>query len=211
VFYTECTGAIMKKALIVVDIQNDFCPGGTLAVKDGDSIIRFVNAMMFKNNYEVVVANLDWHPQNHKSFAKNNDGALEFSVGTLGGKEQTMWPVHCVQGTPGAALHASLDERLIDKKIYKGTNPEVDSYSGFCDNDQKTSTGLERYLRDNEITSVEIVGLALDYCVKATALDAVRLGFQTRVLLEGTKAVCLNPGDDMAAIEYLRQHKVEVR
>lgn len=200
----------MKRALIVVDIQNDFCPGGKLAVPDGDKIIHFVNAMMFKDNYDLVVATQDWHPANHKSFASNNNKPL-YSLSSLNGLDQVMWPNHCIQNTEGADFHKSLDSRLIDKVFYKGTNPEVDSYSGFFDNDRKSATGLERYLRENDVRYVDVVGLALDYCVKATALDAVSLGFNTRVLLEGTKAVCLNAGDDMRAIQELRDNKVEVR
>lgn len=187
----------MKKALIVVDIQNDFCENGSLAVPDAEKIIPFVNSMMFKNNYDVVVATLDWHPANHSSFKDNG--------------EKGIWPVHCVQDTFGSQLHAQLDDRLIDKKIYKGTNPKVDSYSGFFDNDKTSQTGLDQYLRQNGITSVDVVGLALDYCVKATALDAASLGYTTRVLLEGTKAVCLQVGDDMKALEELRSNNVEIK
>lgn len=196
------------KALILVDIQNDFCPGGNLAVKDGDQIIPLINKLQDK--YDVIVATQDFHPANHKSFASNNPGKAVGSLGELGGQVQVMWPDHCVQGTKGAEFHPDLDLSKVDKVFPKGTNKEVDSYSGFFDNDKLSSTGLADYLKEKEVTTVDVVGLALDYCVKATALDANQLGFNTRVILAATKAVNLNPDDDQKTIKELADAGVNV-
>jgi len=198
----------MKKALIIVDVQNDFCPGGPLAVPGGDKVIPFINDKILSGNYDLIVATQDWHPNNHKSFASNNlDNSGHplkvMSLGTLGGQPQVMWPDHCVQNTKGAELRADLLVNKINKVFQKGTNPEIDSYSGFYDNDHKNSTGLGEYLKENQVGKVHIVGLALDYCVKATALDANKLRFDTWVLLEGTAAVNLEPTDGKAAINEM--------
>lgn len=190
------------KALILVDIQNDFCPGGALAVRQGDKIIPLVNQL--QKEFPLVVATQDFHPLNHKSFASNNPGTTVGEMGELNGLPQVMWPNHCVQGTSGAEFHPGLKLNSVRKIFKKGTNPEVDSYSGFFDNDQKTATGLGDYLKQAGVTEVTVVGLALDYCVKATALDARRLGFKTTVIISATKAVNLNPGDDQKAIKELQ-------
>jgi nicotinamidase/pyrazinamidase len=192
----------MKKALIVVDVQNDFCPGGALAVNNGDAIIPFINSLLNLKKYDLVVATKDFHPALHKSFAINNNKEV-YSLGDLGGLPQVMWPAHCVEGTFGSELHPQLDSSKINKVFNKGTNPEIDSYSGFFDNDKKSATGLGDFLKKNNIDSVDVVGLALDYCVKATALDAKSLGFETSVLLEGTAAVNLQPEDAIIAQQEL--------
>lgn len=197
------------KALILVDIQNDFLPGGNLAVKDGDKIINYVNQLV--ENFEgIVVTTQDYHPADHKSFASNNPGKAVGSIGELGGQKQVMWPDHCVEGSDGANFSDLLDLSKVVKNFPKGTNSEVDSYSGFFDNDKLTSTGLGEYLKEQGVEEVVVVGLALDYCVKATALDANGLGFKTSVDLKGTKAVNLHPGDEVEAIAELTQAGVEV-
>jgi nicotinamidase/pyrazinamidase len=198
------------KALILVDIQNDFLPGGSLAVNEGNKIIPYVNQLISKFQ-GLVVTTQDFHPSNHKSFAANNPGKQIGELGELHGQVQVMWPNHCVQGTTGAEFSAELDLSKVTKNFPKGTNPEVDSYSGFFDNDHKSATGLGAYLKTQGVTEVVVVGLALDYCVKATAIDAANLGFKTSVILEATKAVNLNPGDDQKAIQELLRAGVLVQ
>lgn len=200
----------MKKALIIVDVQNDFCPGGALAVTKGDEIIPFINSLINSQRYDLVVATKDFHPATHGSFAVNNNKEV-YSMGELGGLSQVMWPAHCVQGSAGSDLHPHLNSAKIDKIFNKGTNPEIDSYSGFFDNDKKSSTGLGEFLKEQGVSDVEVVGLALDYCVKATALDAQALGFKTSVLLSGTAAVNLSPEDGFKAIIELQNAGVKVR
>lgn len=191
----------MSKALIMVDIQNDFLPGGSLAVGDGDKIIPFVLGLMKETGrYELMVATQDWHPQDHGSFASAHAGAKPFELGELHGLAQVFWPDHCIQGEEGARLQVEVRELLVDITktgqrtliIKKGVHSEVDSYSAFFDNARKHDTGLHRALRSFEIEAVEIVGLAFDYCVKFTALDAASLGYKTSVLTAGTRSV--DPG-----------------
>lgn len=196
------------KALIIVDVQNDFLPGGSLAVNNGDQIISYINQLSKK--FDLVVTTQDFHPTNHKSFASNNPGKQIGELGVLNGQIQVMWPNHCVQGSLGAEMSPQLDLSPVAKNFPKGLNPEVDSYSGFFDNDKTSATGLGEYLNAQKVTEVVVVGLALDYCVKATAIDAAKLGFNTTVVLAGTKAVNLNPGDDQKAIGELQQAKVTV-
>jgi nicotinamidase/pyrazinamidase len=188
----------MNKALIIVDIQNDFLPGGSLAVDQGDAIIGFVASLMTKtDHYQLIVATQDWHPPDHGSFASVHPGAQPFDLGEMGGREQVLWPDHCVQGKSGARLQQEIGEELIRITengqrtliIKKGQHGEVDSYSAFFDNAREHDTGLHRALQAYDIDTVEIVGLAFDYCVKFTALDAVSLGYETSVLLEGTRSV----------------------
>jgi nicotinamidase/pyrazinamidase len=198
----------MKRALIIVDIQNDFCSGGSLAVKDGEQIIQGINKI--QDTFEIVVATQDFHPKNHKSFASNNPGKKIGELGVLHGQPQVMWPNHCVQGTPGADFHPDLNFTRVNKIFQKGTNPEVDSYSGFFDNDKKTSTGLSEYLQSQKVTHVVVVGLALDYCVKATALDAVKEGFEVTLLVAATKPVNLSPDDGNKAILEMRKAGINV-
>ena len=170
-------------ALILVDIQNDFCPGGSLAVEGGDLIVPIVNELQKK--FELVVATKDWHPPGHSSFA-------------------TLWPPHCVQGTEGAEFVTSLDTARVAHTFLKGTDPAVDSYSGFFDNEHKRSTGLGDWLRAQGVTRVTIAGLATDYCVKFTALDALRLGFETEVVADACRGVEVGAGDTERAIEEMR-------
>ena len=183
------------KALIVVDIQNDFCPGGALAVANGDEIISFVNGRIadFKKSGDLVVYTSDAHTPDHSSFKAQ------------GG----IWPVHCVAGTDGAALHKDL--KLEGPLFLKATTQSVDSYSGFGGHHSLTTESLESYLKRNKVTAVDVVGLALDYCVKATALSAKEAGFKTSVELNGTKAVNVNVGDDKKAIKELIAAGVKVQ
>lgn len=194
------------KALIVVDVQNDFCSGGSLAVPHAEEIIPVINDLM--KNYQLVIATKDFHPTNHKSFASNNNRQVGEII-ELHGISQMMWPDHCVENTKGSELHKKLDKR-IHYEVKKGMNPEIDSYSGFFDNDKKSETELNKILLDKGVNELTIVGLALDYCVKATALDAKKLGFKTTVLTSATKPVNLNPNDGDLAILELRQAGVLV-
>lgn len=178
------------EALIVVDIQNDFCPGGLLAVADGDAIIPRVNALM--EDFAVRVLTQDWHPANHLSFAANHPGAQPFSLMQMSYGPQVLWPVHCVQGTEGAAFHAALRTDPADLVIRKGFRPQIDSYSAFFENDHTTPTGLEGYLRNRGVTHLTLVGLATDFCVAYSAIDAARLGFTVTVLEGACRAIDLN-------------------
>jgi nicotinamidase/pyrazinamidase len=179
-----------NQALIVIDVQNDFCPGGALAVADGDQIIPRINALM--QEFHVRVLTQDWHPPSHSSFAANHPGAEPFSMTQMPYGPQVLWPVHCVQSTEGAEFHASLDVDAADLIIRKGFRPAIDSYSGFFENDRVTPTGLEGYLRARGVTAVTIVGLATDYCVAYSALDAIGHGFQVTVLERACRAIDLN-------------------
>ncbi|QUS36113.1 bifunctional nicotinamidase/pyrazinamidase [Falsirhodobacter algicola] len=173
-------------ALIVIDVQNDFCPGGALAVAEGDAILPRINALM--PSFDIRVLTQDWHPADHSSFAANH-GADPFSQVQMPYGPQVLWPVHCVQGTPGAAFHPGLAADAAELIQRKGTHAAVDSYSAFFENDHTTPTGLEGWLRARGATSVTLCGLALDYCVAFSALDAVRLGFPTRVLTGACRAI----------------------
>ncbi len=172
-------------ALILVDIQNDFLPGGALAVPEGDAIIPVINGI--QPRFDLVVAAQDWHPPDHKSFASNHPDAKPFDQTTLHGLPQTLWPDHCVQGTPGADFAPSLDMRRVEAIFRKGTDPEIDSYSGFFDNGRRKSTGLADYLRGKGVTSVYVVGLAGDICVWFTARDAAEAGFRTTMVNDACK------------------------
>ena len=177
-------------ALIVIDVQNDFCPGGALAVAGGDEIVSRINALM--DGFATVVLTQDWHPATHASFADTHPGAAPFSLTTMPYGPQVLWPRHCVQGTQGAAFHPALRTDPAHLIIRKGFRPQIDSYSAFFENDRATPTGLEGYLRSRGVTAVTLVGLATDYCVAYSALDAARLGFAATVL-EGTcRAIDLN-------------------
>ncbi len=186
-------------ALIIVDMQNDFCPGGALAVEHGDTIVQGINRIASK--FEVVATTQDWHPQNHGSFASNHKGAKPYDVGRLSGRIQVLWPDHCVQNSQGAKFHPNLQVR--GQNFVKGTNPAADSYSGFFDDDG-TSTGLHDYLASIKVTQVFICGLATDYCVKFTALDALKQGYTTVVLEDLCKGVNIDPSDTEKALEELR-------
>src|ERR1043166_9221633 len=163
-------------ALIIVDIQNDFLPGGALAVPSGDAVIAIINEL--QSNFPLVVATQDWHPANHGSFAAMHRGKKPFDQIELNGVPQTLWPVHCVQNTPGAALAANLRQEHIVKIFQKGTDPRIDSYSGFFDNGHRKSTGLGEWLKANGVDEVTVCGLAPEYCGKFTVLDAPQSGFK---------------------------------
>ena len=179
-----------NEALIVIDVQNDFCPGGALAVAGGDQIIPRINALM--DEFQTVVLTQDWHPVNHASFAANHAGAAPFSLTEMPYGPQVLWPVHCVQGTPGAAFHPDLRTDPAQLVIRKGFRPGIDSYSAFFENDRRTATGLEGYLRSRGITGLVLVGLATDYCVAYSAMDAARLGFAATLLEGACRAIDLD-------------------
>ncbi len=194
-----------KKALIWVDIQNDFLPGGALAVPDGHAVVPVANRLARELDVDLVVATQDWHPVGHGSFATSHTGHTPGELIDLNGLEQILWPDHCVQGTEGSLFAAGLDTEAIVRVFPKGTDPGIDSYSGFHDNGHRQSTGLAEWLGDQGVTEVFILGLATDYCVKFTALDAVQEGFVTTVILDGCRAVNLSPGDGDAAVDDMRE------
>lgn len=177
-------------ALIVIDVQNDFCPGGALAVTGGDQIIARINALM--GDYPVRVLTQDWHPADHSSFAANHPGAAPFSLIDMPYGPQVLWPTHCVQSSKGAAFHDRLQTDPADLIIRKGFRPAIDSYSAFFENDHKTPTGLEGYLRTRGISDLTFVGLATDFCVAYSAIDAAKLGFTATVLEGACRAIDLN-------------------
>jgi nicotinamidase/pyrazinamidase len=196
------------RALVLVDLQYDFMPGGALAVAEGHTTVPVANTLMPK--FDVVVATQDWHPAAHGSFVTSHPNAAIGSQVDLHGLQQTVWPVHCVQHTPGAALHESLNRQHIDRVFPKGTDPQVDSYSGFFDNARRKATGLAEYLRERGVDEVFVMGLATDYCVKFTALDAADLGFRTFVIADGCRAVNLRMGDDQRALDELQAAGVTI-
>lgn len=195
-------------ALILVDIQNDFLPAGPLGVPEGDRVVPVANRLMPK--FDIVVATKDWHPRDHCSFAVNNAGRAIGDVIEYDGLRQIMWPVHCVQNTRGAELAPGLDVQRVTQIITKGEDPGIDSYSGFFDNGRRQATGLGDYLASNNVKHVFVMGLATDYCVKFTALDARSLGLETSLVLDGCRGVELNPGDVEAAIAEMRNAGVKI-
>jgi nicotinamidase/pyrazinamidase len=176
-----------QDALVIVDVQNDFCPGGALAVRKGDEVVPVANRVARK--FESVVLTQDWHPSGHRSFASAHPGKKPFEVVKMPYGDQVLWPDHCVQGSEGAALRLDLDVPHAQLVIRKGWRREVDSYSGFIEGDGKTRTGLEGYLRERGITRVFVCGLATDFCVAWTALDARKLGFDATVIEDGCRAI----------------------
>jgi nicotinamidase/pyrazinamidase len=179
-----------SEALIVIDVQNDFCPGGALAVTEGDAIIPRINALM--DDFATVVLTQDWHPAGHSSFAASHPGAHPFETMRMAYGDQTLWPVHCVQGSHGAAFHPSLRTGPAQAIIRKGFRPGIDSYSAFFENDRSTPTGLDGLLRARGVSAVTLVGLATDFCVAYSALDAARLGFAVTVDMAACRAIDLN-------------------
>ncbi len=177
----------MTEALIVVDLQNDFCPGGALPVDDGDAIVPLVNRLLAQAKVRILTQ--DWHPPQHGSFAVNHPAAHPFDRGMVGGVEQVLWPVHCVQGTNGAEFHPGVETDRADLILRKGGDGALDSYSAFFENDRVTPTGLDGYLRSRGVETVAVVGLALDFCVAATAVDAARLGYRVRVIESACRAI----------------------
>ncbi|WP_299585972.1 bifunctional nicotinamidase/pyrazinamidase [uncultured Tateyamaria sp.] len=180
----------MTHALIVIDVQNDFCPGGALAVPEGDSIVAGINALM--DTAEAVVLTQDWHPSGHSSFASSHAGRAPYDLIDMPYGPQVLWPDHCVQGSDGAAFHPDLNADRADMIVRKGYRPEIDSYSAFFENDQTTPTGLDGYLRTRGITALTMVGLATDFCVNFSAVDAAKLGFDVTVRMDLCRAIDLD-------------------
>lgn len=195
------------KALILVDIQKDFLPGGTLAVPGGHEIIPLANQLM--KHFNLVIATQDWHPKEHKSFADNHEHHRIGDVIDLEGCHQVLWPVHCVQETDGAEFADEL-HRGFHQVFYKGTETHIDSYSGFFDNGRRKATGLGEFLKEKAVTEVYVMGLATDYCVKATALDAIHLGFKTYLIEDACRGVNLQPNDIDQAINEMKKGGVHV-
>src|SRR6266566_8451002 len=189
------------KALIIVDLQNDFLPGGALPVPQGDEVIPLANEL--QRRFELVLATQDWHPRDHGSFAANHPGKKPGDRIMLDGIEQILWPAHCVQNTHGAEFAPSFDTSRIAHVFHKGVDPRIDSYSTFFDNAHRRETGLAAYLKERSIKDIYLMGLALDYCVKYSALDAWQLGFNTHVILDGCRGIELKPGDIDRALEEM--------
>jgi nicotinamidase/pyrazinamidase len=196
------------KALIIVDVQNDFLPGGALEVPNGDAVIPVINRI--QSRFDYVVLTQDYHPKNHGSFASNHPGLRVYDQVKLGGLDQVLWPDHCIQGSPGAEFSMQLNIQQADTIFQKGTDPEIDSYSGFFDNGRRKATGLGEYLEDRGVTEVFVCGLATDYCVKFTALDAISLGFETYLIEDASKGVDLNEGDVKKAIQDMKKAGIKV-
>ncbi|MBK1834581.1 bifunctional nicotinamidase/pyrazinamidase [Roseibacillus ishigakijimensis] len=186
------------KTLLLIDLQNDFLPGGALAVRGGDELIPLINNLM--PGYDHILASQDWHPANHGSFAASHPGQQEGEVISLHGLPQVLWPVHCVQNTPGADFAPGLHTQDIAEVILKGTDPAIDSYSAFYDNGRRQSTGLAETLRTRGTSELHVCGLATDYCVKFTVLDALAEGFATTLIANACRAVELTPGDGEKAL-----------
>ena len=180
----------MKTALLVIDVQNDFCPAGALAVVGGNEIIPHINDEMAK--YDCVVLTQDWHPKGHSSFATSHEGKNPLELIKMPYGDQVLWPDHCVQGSKGAEFHPDLNIEQANAIIRKGSNPFIDSYSAFFENDRKTSTGLDGYLKSLEIEKISLVGLATDFCVNYSAQDAANLGYKVSVLEKMCRAIDLN-------------------
>ncbi len=191
------------RALLLIDIQYDFMPGGALAAKDGDKVVPVANKLQDK--FDLIVATRDTHPEDHGSFAANHPGKDVGEVIDLDGLDQILWPVHCVEGTHGAEFHEDLNTEKIDKVFYKGTEKNIDSYSGFFDNGHRKATGLGDYLKEKGVDRVYMCGLATDYCIKFSALDARELGFETYIVKDGVRAVNMNEGDAEKAIEEMKE------
>ena len=190
-------------ALIIVDLQNDFLPGGALAVPRGDEVIPLANEL--QRRFDLVVATQDWHPPDHGSFAANHPGKTPGDRIILDGIEQILWPVHCVQETHGAEFAASFDTSRIAHVFHKGTDPRIDSYSTFFDNAHRRETGLADYLKERSIRNIYLMGLALDYCVKYSTLDAHQLGFNAHIILDGCRGIALEPGDIDRALDEMKR------
>lgn len=195
-------------ALILVDIQNDFLPGGALEAPEGDAVVPVANRLMIR--FDLVAATQDWHPADHLSFASQHPGRQVGETIELDGLQQILWPDHCVQNTPGAEFPDGLDVDRIARVFRKGTDRRIDSYSGFFDNGRRNATGLGEFLKSKSVAAVHLVGLATDVCVKFTALDARSLGFETHLVLDGCRGVNLQPGDVDRAVEEMRSAGVHI-
>lgn len=197
-----------RKALLLVDIQNDFLPGGALPAPDGDRVVPVANRLM--PYFSLVVASQDWHPEDHGSFASQHEGKEPGDHVELGGLDQILWPDHCIQGTEGAEFHPDLNTEGIDKFFHKAVDPEIDSYSAFYDNGHKRSTGLGEWLKEQEIEHLYVVGIATDYCVLFSAKDARQLGFEVTVVEDGVAGIEMEEGDVEDALEQMAQMGVEI-
>ena len=191
------------KALLIVDLQNDFMPGGSLAVPGADVLADVINPLMEK--FDLVVASQDWHPSDHRSFALNHSGKKPGQIVDVKGIDQVLWPVHCVSDTHGAELVEALDLEKVDAVFYKGNDPWIDSYSTFFDNARKRSTGLEEYLRLKNVKDLYIAGVATDYCVLYSVLDALERGFNVYVLQDGCRGIDLQPGDVKKSFNTMKE------
>jgi len=200
--------AMAREALIVIDVQNDFCPGGALAVEYGHEVVPVINMLI--ERFEHVVLTQDWHPAGHSSFASSHVGKNPFEQIDMPYGQQTLWPDHCVQGTPGADFHPELEWTKAEMVIRKGFQIGIDSYSAFFENDHETPTGLTGYLRERGIEKVTLAGLATDFCVAYSALDAVRQGFAAAVVMDASRGIDLN-GSMVAMTEKMREAGVELR
>lgn len=192
----------MTTALLLVDLQVDFLPGGALGVPGGDEVIALANRWLAVS--PMALATLDYHPARHGSFASEHPGKTPGEVVDLHGIAQVLWPDHCVQDSPGVRFAPGLDAHRLRALVAKGKNPRIDSYSGFFDNDQRTATGLHDVLQSLGVDALRVMGIATDYCVRATVLDALRLGYRVEVLTEGCRAVDLQPGDGARALEEMQ-------
>jgi len=190
------------KALILVDIQNDFVPGGALPVPEGDQIVSLANRL--QQHFDLVIATQDWHPANHGSFAANHPGRKPGELIELNGLPQILWPTHCVQGTHGANFVRGLQRDRWDRVFVKGTDPQIDSYSGFFDNGHAHATGLGDYLKEKGVDEIYVAGLATDYCVKFTVLDALGLGFKTYLIEDACRGVNLQSGDVECSVREMK-------
>ena len=196
-------------ALLIVDVQNDFCPGGSLAVPGGDTVVPVINTII--NRFSTVVATQDWHPPGHVSFASSHAGNSPFDTIRAGGVEQTLWPDHCVRGTEGARLHPGLDARNVGLILRKGARADMDSYSAFFENDRATSTGLSFYLKGLEIRTVYVCGLALDVCVYYTVMDGLGLGFRMVLVEDGCRGIDVPEGNVDTRINAMRDGGALIR
>lgn len=197
-----------EKALLIIDVQNDFLPGGNLSVPRGDEIILLLNKLQEK--FELIIATKDWHPKNHKSFASQHRNKNPGDTIFLNGQKQILWPDHCIQDTFGAEFPPVFNTEKIVRIFYKGTDKNIDSYSGFFDNGRKKKTGLEKYLKQKRIKDVYIAGLATDYCVKHTALDGKAAGFNVFVIEDACRGVELNKGDVEKALEEMKNQEIKI-
>ncbi len=195
------------QALIVIDVQNDFCPGGALAVAQGDAIVSGINALM--DDVDAVVLTQDWHPAGHSSFASSHAGKAPLEMIEMPYGPQVLWPDHCIQGSAGADFHVDLHQDRADLIIRKGYNPAIDSYSAFFENDHQTPTGLEGYLRTRGISKLTLVGLALDFCVNYSAVDAAKLGFDVTVRPDLCRGIDMG-GSLAAAMVGMKQAGVQL-
>lgn len=204
------------RILLLIDIQNDFCPGGELGIADGDSVVNVANALIASGKYDLIIASQDYHPGEHKSFAVNHFGKRIFEQIQLNGLTQTLWPIHCVENTIGAQFHPNLDLNGIDYIVKKGRNPDIDSYSAFYDNGHLQETELNSLI-EHEIAKrgiskaaveIDVMGLATDYCVKFTALDACGLNYKTGIIVDGCRAANLDPNDGYQALQELKDKGV---